>query len=56
MLPRRSHQCCLVSKVFDDYNTFIDSAGPVTKLDTPTFFQGIRRGETVDVEVRHGTI
>jgi len=52
--PEEVISAVLYPKVFDDYNTFIDSAGPVTKLDTPTFFQGIRRGETVDVEVRHG--
>ncbi|GEL14550.1 pyruvate carboxylase [Pediococcus cellicola] len=44
----------LYPKVFEDFENFVVQNGPVSRLDTPTFFQGIRRGETIDVEVRHG--
>ncbi len=44
----------LYPKVFEDFENFVAQNGPVSRLDTPTFFQGIRRGETIDVEVRHG--
>ncbi|WP_412990121.1 pyruvate carboxylase [Pediococcus siamensis] len=44
----------LYPQVFTDYHDFVAKSGPIAHLDTPTFFQGIRPGETVDVELRRG--
>ncbi|AMV61897.1 pyruvate carboxylase [Pediococcus damnosus] len=52
--PEEVISAILYPKVFEDFDKFEKTSGPVTKLDTATFFQGIRRGETVDVEIRHG--
>ncbi|WPC19196.1 pyruvate carboxylase [Pediococcus inopinatus] len=52
--PEEVISAILYPKVFEDFDKFEETSGPVTQLDTPTFFQGIRRGETVDVEVHHG--
>ncbi|KGL37732.1 pyruvate carboxylase [Listeria sp. SHR_NRA_18] len=44
----------LYPKVFLDYLTMIEKYGDVTVLDTPTFFKGMRLGETVEVELEKG--
>jgi pyruvate carboxylase len=44
----------LYSKVFLDYVAKFDNFGPMTLLDTPTFFQGMRIGERVDVQLGTG--
>ena len=41
-------------QVFLDYRTSYQNFGDVTLLDTPTFFQGIRLGETVEVQIERG--
>ncbi|MCB5950778.1 pyruvate carboxylase [Enterococcus sp. BWT-B8] len=41
-------------QVFLDYRTSYQNYGDVTLLDTPTFFQGIRLGETVEVQIERG--
>ncbi|MGG5309472.1 MULTISPECIES: pyruvate carboxylase [Enterococcus] len=43
-------------QVFLDYQTAYNQFGDVTLLDTPTFFQGIRLGETVNVQIEKGKI
>ncbi|MGG5358344.1 MULTISPECIES: pyruvate carboxylase [unclassified Enterococcus] len=43
-------------QVFLDYQKSYDQFGDVTLLDTPTFFQGIRLGETVNVQIERGKI
>ena len=43
-------------QVFLDYQTSYNQFGDVTLLDTPTFFQGIRLGETVNVQIERGKI
>jgi pyruvate carboxylase len=43
-------------QVFLDYRTSFDSFGDVTLLDTPTFFHGMRLGETVSVQIEKGKI
>lgn len=45
---------CLYPKVFDDWNTFKESFGDVSVLDTPTFFFGMEPGEVVNVEIEEG--
>lgn len=44
----------LYPKVFMDYSNMQTKYGPVTLLDTPTFFQGMRLGERVDIELSSG--
>ncbi len=44
----------LYPKVFLDYVAKFDNFGPMTLLDTPTFFQGMRIGERVDVQLGTG--
>ena len=44
----------LYPKVFLDYMANNDKFGPVTMLDTPTFFQGMRLGERIDVTMGEG--
>lgn len=44
----------LYPKVFLDYVAKYDEFGPMTLLDTPTFFQGMRAGERVDVQLGIG--
>lgn len=41
-------------QVFLDYRQSFEKFGDVTLLDTPTFFQGMRLGETVPVEIEEG--
>ncbi|MFD2305852.1 pyruvate carboxylase [Enterococcus termitis] len=41
-------------QVFLDYRTSYQNFGDVTLLDTPTFFQGIRQGESVEVQIEKG--
>jgi pyruvate carboxylase len=43
-------------QVFLDYQKSYNQFGDVTLLDTPTFFQGIRLGETVNVQIERGKI
>ncbi|MEY8444787.1 pyruvate carboxylase [Enterococcus ratti] len=43
-------------QVFLDYQKAYNQFGEVTLLDTPTFFQGIRLGETVNVQIEKGKI
>ena len=43
-------------QVFLDYQKSYNQFGDVTLLDTPTFFQGIRLGETVNVQIEKGKI
>ncbi|WP_347082143.1 pyruvate carboxylase [Enterococcus mundtii] len=43
-------------QVFLDYQTAYNQFGDVTLLDTSTFFQGIRLGETVNVQIEKGKI
>lgn len=43
-------------QVFLDYQAAYNQFGDVTLLDTPTFFQGIRLGETVNVQIEKGKI
>ncbi|NJE63282.1 pyruvate carboxylase [Enterococcus durans] len=43
-------------QVFLDYQKAYNQFGDVTLLDTPTFFQGIRLGETVNVQIERGKI
>ncbi|WP_029508390.1 pyruvate carboxylase [Paucilactobacillus suebicus] len=44
----------LYPKVFMDYIDRQEQYGAVTVLDTPTFFQGMRLGERVDIELAPG--
>ena len=39
----------LYPKVFDDFHTFVDKYGPVDKLDTCTFLQGLDIGDEISV-------
>ncbi|MBO0447874.1 pyruvate carboxylase [Enterococcus sp. AZ170] len=41
-------------QVFLDYRQSYQNFGDVTLLDTPTFFQGIRQGESVEVQIEKG--
>ena len=41
-------------QVFLDYQKAYKQFGDVTLLDTPTFFQGIRLGETINVQIERG--
>lgn len=41
-------------QVFLDYRTSYQNYGDVTLLDTPTFFHGIRLGESVEVQIEKG--
>lgn len=41
-------------QVFLDYANMYNSYGDVTVLDTPTFFYGMRHGETIRVEIETG--
>lgn len=41
-------------QVFLDYRTSYQNYGDVTLLDTPTFFHGIRLGESVEVQIERG--
>ncbi|KAF1296886.1 pyruvate carboxylase [Enterococcus sp. JM4C] len=43
-------------QVFLDYQKAYDQFGDVTLLDTPTFFQGIRLGESINVQIERGKI
>ena len=45
---------CLYSKVFADYSTFKHDYSDVSVLDTPTFFFGMKRGESVEVTIEQG--
>ncbi|MCM3585415.1 pyruvate carboxylase [Mesobacillus maritimus] len=44
----------LYPKVFLDYAKKVDQFGDISKLDTPTFFYGMRIGEEVEVEIETG--
>ncbi|MCT0220155.1 pyruvate carboxylase, partial [Lactiplantibacillus plantarum] len=44
----------LYPKVFMDYDASHKRYGHVSLLDTPTFFQGMRLGETVNIELAKG--
>ncbi|HLQ73987.1 MAG TPA: pyruvate carboxylase [Bacillota bacterium] len=44
----------LYPQVFTDYNTFHEEFGNVSVLDTPTFFYGMKLGETKEVEIEKG--
>ncbi|HCJ4361341.1 TPA: biotin/lipoyl-binding protein, partial [Listeria innocua] len=46
----------LYPKVFLDYQEMISKYGDVTVLDTPTFYKGMRLGETIEVELEKGKI
>ncbi|WP_167628133.1 pyruvate carboxylase [Listeria valentina] len=46
----------LYPKVFLDYQEMINKYGDVTVLDTPTFYKGMRLGETIQVELEKGKI
>ena len=41
-------------QVFLDYRTSYQNFGDVTLLNTPTFFYGIRQGESVEVQIEKG--
>lgn len=43
-------------QVFLDYRTAYNTFADVTMLDTPTFFKGMRLGETINVEIEKGKI
>ena len=43
-------------QVFLDYQTAYNMFADVTMLDTPTFFSGMRFGETINVEIEKGKI
>ncbi len=43
-------------QVFLDYQKAYNQFGDVTLLDTPTFFQGMRLGETINVQIEKGKI
>ncbi|KAF1304717.1 MULTISPECIES: pyruvate carboxylase [Enterococcus] len=43
-------------QVFLDYQKANEQFADVTVLDTPTFFQGMRLGETINVEIEKGKI
>ena len=43
-------------QVFLDYQTAYEKFADITVLDTPTFFQGMRLGETINVEIEKGKI
>ena len=45
---------CLYAKVFSDYSTFKQEYSDVSVLDTPTFFFGMKRGETIEVTIEKG--
>lgn len=45
---------CLYPKVYVDYQAFNKEFGDVTALDTPTFFFGMRRGQSVHVPIEKG--
>ncbi|GEP18826.1 pyruvate carboxylase [Pediococcus argentinicus] len=44
----------LYPDVFMDYSKRQEDFGPVTLLDTPTFFQGMRKGERVEFHLSQG--
>ncbi|WP_408869127.1 pyruvate carboxylase [Brochothrix campestris] len=44
----------LYPKVFVEYTKMVDQFGDLTKLDTPTFFKGMRLGEQIEVEIQRG--
>ena len=46
----------LYPQVFKDYVANQEKFGPMTFLDTPTFFQGMRVGERVDIEMGPGKV
>jgi pyruvate carboxylase len=41
-------------QIFLDYVAIYDKFGDVTKLDTPTFFHGMRMGEQIEVQIEKG--
>ncbi|MGC3598910.1 hypothetical protein, partial [Enterococcus faecium] len=41
-------------QVFLDYQKAYNQFGDVSLLDTPTFFQGLRLGETINVQIERG--
>lgn len=41
-------------QVFLDYQKSYEKFGDVTLLDTPTFFQGMRLGESIEVQIEQG--
>lgn len=43
-------------QVFLDYQKAYEQFADITVLDTPTFFQGMRLGETINVEIEKGKI
>lgn len=45
---------CLYPKVFEDYTKFTKDYGHISVLDTPTFFFGMKRGESIDVTIEKG--
>lgn len=44
----------LYPKVFMDYESFYETYGDMSVLDTPTFFYGMRLGEEIEVEIEQG--
>jgi len=45
---------CMYPKVFEEYVKASQLYGDVSKIDTPTFFYGMRLGEEVQVEIEKG--
>lgn len=45
---------CLYPKVYTDYVNFKKQYGDVTLLDSPSFFFGLKRGETIRVNIEEG--
>lgn len=45
---------CLYPKVFKDYTEFKHEYDDISVLDTPTFFFGMRRGESIHVTIEKG--
>ena len=41
-------------QVFLEYRQKYETFGDITLLDTPTFFNGIRQGETLEVQIERG--
>jgi pyruvate carboxylase len=46
----------LYPKVFDDFISFIKKYGDLSMMDSPLFFDGLRRGTPFDVELAEGKI
>jgi len=46
----------LYPKVYEEYITFIKKYGDLSRMDSPLFFDGLRRGTPFDVELEEGKI